>query len=1074
MTEQNPTILLSIREAEEAGQPVFLFDVLVNEDVIASNQSLSAAESQSARELSRRYNLLFEQHYAPPLASDALKSVGAELFNLWLSRVWDKVREKCPPGSGRLLAVASDVADVLNLPWELLRPAGGEFVGLDAKFNVRRLPWHDRRPAAYTGALRPRPLRVLFMACAPKDQHPLDYEREEEALLKVIAKAGPNVVFDSGDMGTFDELREWLDSFDPHVVHLTGHGVVRDDGLGYFCFEDEKGQTDLRSSEELRGLLAGTGVQCAFVSGCQTGKAPPIAALGGICQGLVSEEVPLAIGWAASIADDIATEFASTLYTTLAAGQSINRALAQARRAIFKKCEERGYPGWTLPVLYGATTQALLFDQQRPPVPPPTSSAPQLPLPGMKEGYTEHFVGRRREIQRLLPALREGALQVVLLTGMGGAGKSTLATRIARKLEAAGFKPIPISGTKENPLSTARLFEACGDAFLDVGLREELATLRDPNLSERDRLRYIVSVLNRSRFVLVLDNFEVNLNEDTRRIISKDLAEFYTTLLNSLAGGSRAIITCRYQPADVPNLPPTVREETLEDFPESAFLKFMLRDPLVERRYYNGDYHSDQPPRDLLRELHRLLGGTPRFLAQTREWLKTITADELQQALSNIELPQTGGQNALREARNRYCEEIITARLYGYLNTDSRRALSRAAVFGVPVNLDALAAVTGETTETLRAFTQQWQDYALAYPERERVEGTDLWTIYGLLRGWLLEPERLTTDDRQSAHQAAGDFLRDLVKQKRAGDLGLTWIDCLLEARAQYLATGDYEEARAATARLSAFYVRQGLYEEVVKLNSELLAYEEHPRPMSWIGRASADQAKYPEAREWYQRCLMATENDISEGASDAWHGLATIDMNEGNHAAAREKFQKALEIEQQSGDRAGEAATWHQLASIDLEENDYAAAREKSQRALETFKQIGNRVGEAATWHQLASIDMNEGDYAAAREKFRKSLEIKQQIGDRAGEAQTFYQLGALAWKMGRLAEGMRLVALGFLILKSIGHGSTEIASRNLTVATSQLNYTQEQFDSMLRQVAESYQADRGQSLLRDAFGEG
>lgn len=122
---------------------------------------------------------------------------------------------------------------------------------------------------------------------------------------------------------------------------------------------------------------------------------------------------------------------------------------------------------------------------------------------------------------------------------MGRAGKSTLATRVARKLEAAGFKPVPISGTKENPLSTARLLEACGDALLDLGQRGELATLRDPNLSERDRPRYIVSVPNRSRFVLALDNFEVNLDEDTRRIIGKDLAEFYTTLLNSF-GAARA------------------------------------------------------------------------------------------------------------------------------------------------------------------------------------------------------------------------------------------------------------------------------------------------------------------------------------------------------------------------------------------------------------------------------------------------------------------------------------------------------------------------------------------------------
>jgi adenylylsulfate kinase-like enzyme len=52
----------------------------------------------------------------------------------------------------------------------------------------------------------------------------------------------------------------------------------------------------------------------------------------------------------------------------------------------------------------------------------------------------EHFLGRRREQQQLLPALRGGDLQAVVLTGLGGAGKSTLATRLARKLEADGWR----------------------------------------------------------------------------------------------------------------------------------------------------------------------------------------------------------------------------------------------------------------------------------------------------------------------------------------------------------------------------------------------------------------------------------------------------------------------------------------------------------------------------------------------------------------------------------------------------------------------------------------------------------
>jgi hypothetical protein len=793
MKNQESTITLAIRETGSPAQRVFLFQVLVDGEAVASNQSLSPAESQAVRDFSRRYSALFEPPHVPHIAADNLKVLGAELFNLWLAKAWDKVAAKVPSGARRLLVIASDVAEVLNLPWELLRPADGDFLGFDPKFSIRRLPWLDQPLAPFSGTLPARPLRILFMACAPTDQVQLDYEREEEFLLRAIAKAGPNVAFDSGDLGTFEELRQRINDFQPHIVHLTGHGIVGRQcqtcqrlnvpedktcqnqacaaslenvpALGYFAFEDERGQTDLRSSVEIRQqLLAGSGVQCAFISGCQSGQAPPVAALGGICQGLVGDEVPLAIGWAASIAEDIATRFATTFYNTLAAGQPVDRALTQARQAIRKACEGRGDPSWTLPVLYTATTQGLVFDpdRRRPAVPPPRPSVVQQALPGMTEGYAEQFVGRRRELQRLLPALREGTLQTVLITGLAGAGKSTLATRLARKLEADGFTPIPVPSSPGNLLSAARLLQICGDAFLAADLRDAHATLRDANLSVDDRLRYVVTALNRGRFVLVLDNFEVNMDEATRCILDHDLAGFYSHLLTHLAGGSRSLITCRYRPADLPTLPSTAHEEPLGDFPEAAFVKFLLRDQDVERRYYGGDL-----PPDLLSELHRLLGGTPRFLAQMREVLKTITAGELQHELAAVQLPAGVEPSVLREERDHYCEQIFTARLYGYLSPAARRALSRAAVYGVAVNLVGLAAATGEPVETLRDFTRQWQDYALAYAEQRGRGAGELWTVYGLLRGWLLQ--RLSPDERRTAHGAAGDFLRDLEHQTARG-----------------------------------------------------------------------------------------------------------------------------------------------------------------------------------------------------------------------------------------------------------------------------------------------------------------
>src|SRR5262249_50278684 len=150
------------------------------------------------------------------IAAEGLNLFGAELFRLWLSSAWEKVAARIPAGSHRTLVIASDLADVLNLPWELLRPPGGDFLGFDARFSIKRLPWPDRQLAPFAGSLPPRPLRILFMACAPQDQAQLDYEREEEVLLRAIAKAGPNVAFYSGDLGTFEELRQAINEFQPH------------------------------------------------------------------------------------------------------------------------------------------------------------------------------------------------------------------------------------------------------------------------------------------------------------------------------------------------------------------------------------------------------------------------------------------------------------------------------------------------------------------------------------------------------------------------------------------------------------------------------------------------------------------------------------------------------------------------------------------------------------------------------------------------------------------------------------------------------------------------------------------
>jgi tetratricopeptide (TPR) repeat protein len=891
---QDPTITLSIKEAGERPNCSYLFHILLDGTILTSNQSLSLSDSQAVRELSRSFGSLFEHnHCRPEMDADAQRALGKQLFDLWLASSWEKITAAVSVGALRFLVIGSEVSEILNLPWELLLPPEGDFLGINPLFRIRRFPSSAKGMATFAGDLRPRPLRLLFMACSPSNLATLDYEKEEEALFRAVY--GQDVAFDSCDLGTFEELKEKVSEFKPHVVHLTGHGAVLE-GQGRFAFEKEDGSADLVSSEELRRFLSGSGVQCVFVSGCQSCQAPR-EVLSGICQSLVGAEVPLAVGWSASIADDLATNFARTFYKTLKSGQPVDRALLLARQEAWKGCEKRGDPSWTLPVLYSATSQSQIFDPNKPPEVLTRQNMVLDALPGMKEGYAEHFVGRRREQQRLLPKLRSGDLQVVIITGMGGSGKSTLATRLARRLETGDFILIPVPNSRETPLNSARLLQAFGDAFRKTARKhkaqgnmqkaDELAALAEdlnnPRLSVESRLHDAVATLNEGRFLLLLDNFESNLDEEDRHILDAEISGFYRYLLESLSGGSRAILTTRYQPSDVPVLQSRVHQEDLGDFPESSFLKIMQRDPVVERRSRSGEL-----PMALLRELYRKFGGTPRFLLQIREAIKEMDVELLKTELAKVELPGDAKPGKLQMLQDKYFASIFTERLYGHLGPESQKALSRSAVYGIPVTLEGLAAVAGEPLDGVGSFARSWQDRAFAYQETGRSE-EPLWIVYGLLRGWLLA--RLYPQERKDAHKLAGDFLVEVDLQDRMSELALSGPDCFMEARSQYLQAGEFGLARDVTDRLSSFFVMRGFYDDVRVLNVALLNHELHPAPMNWIARTYLDQGEYISARIWYQRSIDASAVSNQKEVGLAWHGLATIDFRKGHHQVARKEL---------------------------------------------------------------------------------------------------------------------------------------------------------------------------------------
>ncbi|WP_256875138.1 ATP-binding protein [Nostoc sp. C052] len=156
----------------------------------------------------------------------------------------------------------------------------------------------------------------------------------------------------------------------------------------------------------------------------------------------------------------------------------------------------------------------------------------------------QEFVGRRRELQRCLKALRTPNTLGVLVCGLGGIGKSTVAVRLLEWL--IGYEQIFIyRGFDEDKLLRLLAEQCISETGLEI-LQGKLPLMQ--------RLtKFLQQGLNKpeQRFVFVLDDFEANLElrADRLQVLKADVVEVLMYLLRAIIRSRlphRVIITCRY------------------------------------------------------------------------------------------------------------------------------------------------------------------------------------------------------------------------------------------------------------------------------------------------------------------------------------------------------------------------------------------------------------------------------------------------------------------------------------------------------------------------------------------------
>jgi hypothetical protein len=685
-------------------------------------------------------------------ASPQLGVLGARLFDFldgdqrWLAPVLQH-----PPGT--VLRITTADQRLRHLPWELLN-TGGAYLAVAGTAPVLPVRTVGRRAGLPDDvAAGNRPLRVLFMATSPEAVEPvLNYEAEEAAILDATSRTSSTelVVEESGTLdGLRAVMRDYGDGYFD-VLHLSGHATITGDGP-VFVMENEVGGRADATAEQIAQALDGAWPRLVFVSGCWTANSPDSGALPSMSESLIHTGALTVLGWALPVGDTYATDFAATLYASLADGGRLDRAVLDARRHLYTAKS----PHWHLLRVYAdrSPLAAIVTPRNtRGRQPVRVRAADQVfldPQTGKSRVASRAvFVGRRRVIQRCLRTLNQptgtgDAAEALVLHGMGGLGKSSLASRLLERMPThqRAVWIGRVDAIKLRELTTKIRFPA-PDQEIEAG-----KILDNEQLPLVSRLQYLLDTdgpLGQTPCLFVFDDFEDgNLDDrDGGHVLAPDMAAILPALLTAIretGSRSRVIITSRYRfPAPAGTHVTVESLETLTPVEQDKKLTNLANlrpgSPL--------DY-------DLRQRAITAAAGNPRLL----DWLDLIVADTT--------LDVGGLLTAIENTADRFREDILAEQLLNAQDPELRRMLAATGVVELPVPTTTVHAIhhalSPQHADTARHLTRAVQ-LGLIEEGTDPTTGDHRYYVSNLLRPLL----PLTDDEHTQACAAAAQSLHPL------------------------------------------------------------------------------------------------------------------------------------------------------------------------------------------------------------------------------------------------------------------------------------------------------------------------